>query len=103
MDRIRKELSGTVGCRVEIRTPKVAQAAAVRLGQIFKSCGYPTQIVPEESDREGVHIECSCEHAESALSIQSAFQGAGYEVTLSMHEDAPRSLVVIQLPGCGLK
>ena len=103
MDRIRKELSGTVGCRVEIRTPEVARSAAQRLAHIFNSCGYPSQIVVEESDREGVHIECSSEHAESALSIQSAFQSADYEVTLAMHEGARRNLVVIQLPGSGIK
>jgi hypothetical protein len=101
VDSIRKALRGTGGCAVEIRVPTDTEARAVakRLHRIFDSCGYATAIIAEpESDSppEGVQLLCSPENAQSGLAIQSAFQSAGIDVLLTVHQKA-RNKVVVQL------
>ena len=100
MDRIKLELKGARLCRLEIRRtadPK-ASALARRLAAIFESCGYHTRMLLDpDQTTEGVHLKSHPENAESALSIQSAFHGAGIDCLLSIDPLLSADVVSLQI------
>jgi hypothetical protein len=106
VDPIRKALTGTVGCRVEIRSPDTveARASAKRLQKTFDSCGYVTELnIVESGSRDGVFIEGSPESAGCALALQSAFHAAGIHSTVAILELSRREWVILSLGPKGIE